>query len=82
MSQSYFKIAYRHLAKRKTFSAINIVGLAIGMAAFLLIIHYVQFERSYEDFHLNSQSISRVISIKVLSLLFPIVKCMPPWVNC
>ena len=60
MVRNYFIIAYRHLAKHKTFSFINITGLAIGMAAFLLIVHYVQFERSYENFHENSEIISRV----------------------
>ncbi len=60
MIRNYFTIAYRHLIKSKTFSFINIFGLAMGMAAFLLIVHYVRFERSYEDFHKNADNIARV----------------------
>src|SRR6478609_4641387 len=60
MVRNYFTIAYRHLIKNKTFSLINIFGLAVGMAAFLLIIHYVRFERSYENFHTNADNIARV----------------------
>ncbi len=60
MLRNYFKIAYRHLLKNKAFSLINIVGLAIGMAACLLILQYVQFELSYDDFHKNREQIYRV----------------------
>ena len=50
MIKNYFTIAYRHLLKNKAFSLINILGLAIGMAACLLILQYVSFELSYDDF--------------------------------
>ncbi|MGD1889186.1 MAG: ABC transporter permease [Cyclobacteriaceae bacterium] len=50
MLKNYFKIAYRNLIKNKVFSVINILGLAIGMAACLLILQYVSFELSYDDF--------------------------------
>ncbi len=54
------RIAYRNLLKNRIFSCINILGLSIGMAAFLFIIQYVRFERSYEDFHQNANNIFRV----------------------
>jgi putative ABC transport system permease protein len=60
MIKNNFISAYRHLIKNKQFSILNILGLAVGMTAFLLIIHYVRFERNYEDFHKNSNSIVRV----------------------
>jgi len=60
MFRSYFKIAFRNLTKNKTFSLINIVGLAVGMAVFLLIIQYVAFELSYDSFHENADNIYRV----------------------
>ncbi|MEM9672284.1 MAG: FtsX-like permease family protein [Bacteroidota bacterium] len=60
MLKSYLKIAYRNLLKNKVFSLINILGLAIGMAACLLILQYVRFELSYEDFHTNADNIYRV----------------------
>jgi putative ABC transport system permease protein len=60
MIQSYFKIAWRKLMKNKTFSFINIAGLTIGMAACLLIVQYVSFELSFDQFHKNVKDIYRV----------------------
>jgi len=50
MWKNYFKIGIRNILKHKVFSMINVLGLAIGMAACLLILQYVSFELSYEDF--------------------------------
>ncbi|HZY80080.1 MAG TPA: ABC transporter permease [Cyclobacteriaceae bacterium] len=60
MLKNYIRIAYRNLVKNQVFSFINILGLAIGMAAFLLIVQYIRYERSYEDFHVNRDNIQRV----------------------
>ena len=60
MIKSYFKIAWRNVVKNKVSSAINILGLAIGIAACLLILQYVSFELSYENFHVNKDRIYRV----------------------
>jgi putative ABC transport system permease protein len=60
MLQNYFKIAWRNLLKNKTFSAINIFGLAIGIAAFLLIVNYLRFEYSFDSFHTKEDRIFRV----------------------
>lgn len=60
MIKNYFKIAWRNLWKNKTFSAINIFGLSVGIAAFLLIINYLRFEYSYDDAHLNKDRIFRI----------------------
>ncbi|MEO6253274.1 MAG: ABC transporter permease, partial [Ferruginibacter sp.] len=60
MIKNYFKTAWRNLWKNKTFSAINIFGLSIGIAAFLLIINYLRFEYSYDDAHANKDRIFRV----------------------
>lgn len=60
MIKNYFKIAWRNLWKNKTFSAINIFGLSIGIAAFLLIINYLRFEYSYDDAHVKKDRIFRV----------------------
>ncbi|HEU4809333.1 MAG TPA: ABC transporter permease, partial [Sphingomicrobium sp.] len=49
MWRNYWKVAIRALAKNKTYSLINIAGLAIGMAACILILLYVRYERSYDD---------------------------------
>src|SRR4051812_34492094 len=60
MLKNYFKIALRNLWKHKIFSIINISGLAIGTAAFLLIVQYVSFETSYDLFHKNGDRIYRL----------------------
>ena len=53
MIRNYLKITFRTLRKTKLFSIINILGLSIGMAACILILHYVTFENSYDRFHGN-----------------------------
>lgn len=60
MIRNYFKIAWRNILKQKGYSLINIIGLAIGVAACLLILQYVSFELSYENFHVNKDRIYRV----------------------
>ena len=60
MLTNYFRIAYRNLLKNPVFSYINIFGLSVGMAAFLFIVQYIRFERSYENFHANADNILRV----------------------
>jgi len=40
---NYFQLALRHLAKNRTYAAINIIGLAIGIAAVLLIFRMVHY---------------------------------------
>ena len=57
---NYWNSALRSLAKKKGFSAINITGLAIGMAAALLILTYVAFEYSYDNMHTRADRIFRV----------------------
>ncbi|WP_109851118.1 ABC transporter permease [Aquimarina sp. AU58] len=55
----YFKIAIRYLLKNKLYSFINILGLAIGIASFILIMVYVNYERSYDTFE-GSENVYRV----------------------
>jgi putative ABC transport system permease protein len=51
MIKNYFKTAWRNLMKNKTFSFINIVGLATGMAACIIILLFVSHEKSFDNFH-------------------------------
>jgi len=60
MIQNLFLAAFRNLKKNKFFSFLNILGLAVGMAVFLLIAQYVKFERSYENFVPNRDNIYRI----------------------
>lgn len=54
MIRNYLHIALRNLWKHKSFSAINLMGLALGIACSLLILLWVQDERSVDAFHRNS----------------------------
>lgn len=60
MIRNFFKIAYRSLLRNKGFSIINITGLAIGMAAAILILLWIQDELSYDEFHENKDRIYEV----------------------
>lgn len=60
MLRNYLKIAFRNLWRNKAFSAINIVGLALGIAACFFVFQYVYFESSYDRFHANAPNIYRV----------------------
>jgi putative ABC transport system permease protein len=60
MLKNYLKIAWRNLFKNKFFSAINIFGLALGMACSILILLWVQNELSIDSFHANSNRLYSV----------------------
>ena len=62
MIKHYLKISFRNLWKYKSFSLINIAGLAIGMAACLLILQYVSFKLSFDQFHRYADDIYRVVN--------------------
>src|ERR1700761_3705844 len=62
MIKSYFKTAVRFLLKNKTFSFINIFGLAMGTLCCLYILLYVQDQYSYDKHHKGAQNIYRITS--------------------
>ncbi|WPV64494.1 ABC transporter permease [Chitinophaga sp. LS1] len=57
MIWNYCRVAWRNLKQHKTLSAINITGLSLGMAFALLIGMWVQYEKSFDQFHANGQRI-------------------------
>lgn len=63
MYRNYLKTAIRNVSKHKSNSIINIAGLMVGFAAFLLIFLVIQYEKSFDDFHANKNSIYRVVRI-------------------
>ncbi|WP_436515500.1 ABC transporter permease [Ekhidna sp. To15] len=65
MFRNYFKVSVRNLARHKMFTAINVIGLAIGLASFLLMYEYIKFEKSYDAFHPDSDKIYRVSYVQV-----------------
>lgn len=60
MIRNYLNIALRTLQKHKGYAVINVLGLAVGLAASLLIVQYVVHELSYDDFHADSDRIYRI----------------------
>ncbi|HTI61323.1 ABC transporter permease [Mucilaginibacter sp.] len=60
MLKNYLKVAFRNLQTKKTFSFINVTGLAVGMAGAILILLWVQNEYSYDSFHANNTSLYKV----------------------
>lgn len=60
MIKNYFKIAIRNIIKHKSFSFINIIGLAIGIACSILILLFVTNELSYDKFHEKADRIYRI----------------------
>jgi putative ABC transport system permease protein len=60
MIQNFFRIALRNILRYKAFTFINVTGLAVGLAASLLILLWVQDEFSYDKFNLNAANIYRV----------------------
>ena len=62
MYKNYLKIAFRNLWRHRGFSFLNISGLAIGLTAGFLILLYVGFEISYDNFHSKADRIYRVVA--------------------
>ena len=65
MVRNYLKIALRNLFRRKFYAALNIGGLAVGMAACLLIFQYVAFEHSFDTFHENRTDLYRIATTDI-----------------
>jgi putative ABC transport system permease protein len=60
MFQDFFRIAVRNISRQKGFTFINVTGLAVGLAASLFILLWVQDELNYDKFNKNGRSIYRV----------------------
>jgi putative ABC transport system permease protein len=60
MFRGYLKIAWRTLKRAKGFSALNIGGLAVGLAVCTLIMLYVRSETGFDDYHQHGERIFRV----------------------
>lgn len=56
------KISFRRLWSNRLFSLISILGLALGIATFLILFHFTTFELSFDHFHVNKDEIYRVIT--------------------
>lgn len=63
MLKNYFKIAWRNLMRNKSYATINITGLAIGIAACLLIFLVVQYQSGFDNYHTNKDRIYRILNV-------------------
>lgn len=63
MLKNYFVIAWRNLIRGKSFSVINITGLAIGMAGAILILLWLQNEISFDKFHAHKDQLHEVYGL-------------------
>ncbi|HSB92197.1 MAG TPA: ABC transporter permease, partial [Flavitalea sp.] len=62
MFQNYFKTAIRRLSRNRSYTILNIAGLAVGIAVCLLIFFVIQFHRSFDSFHPNKNRTFRVLT--------------------
>ncbi|MFC1725379.1 ABC transporter permease [candidate division KSB1 bacterium] len=62
MFKNYLKTAFRNAVKQKAYTFINIAGLSIGIAACILILVYIQFEMSYDNYH---EKADRIYILKI-----------------
>ena len=67
MIKNYFKIAWRNLLKSKAYSAINIIGLATGMAVVILIGLWIWDEISFDSYHKNHASLAQVMTTQTFN---------------
>ena len=61
MLKNYWKVAIRSLLKRKGYTAINILGLATGMAVCGMIVLFIRSELGYDDFEPNGDRVYRIV---------------------
>ncbi len=60
MIKNYLKIAWRNISRSKVYSAINILGLATGLASFIIILLYLNYELSYDKWDASLERVSKV----------------------
>ncbi|MFC0515383.1 ABC transporter permease [Mucilaginibacter angelicae] len=62
MFKNYFKIAWRNLVRNKSYTAINVTGLAVGIAVCMMIFIIIQYQTSFDNFHAKKDRIYRVLT--------------------
>ena len=61
MLKRYFQIAWRYISKHKVYSFINIVGLALGLCVFIVLVLTSHYELSFDNFHPDKERIYRIV---------------------
>ena len=62
MFQNYLKIAYRTLLRYKAYTALNVLGLTLGLTCAILIYMMVSFHLSFDGYHKNADRVVRIVS--------------------
>src|SRR3954447_22150262 len=62
MLKNYFKTAFRNITRNRTYTFINIAGLAVGIAVCVMIFVIIQFQTSFDNFHAKKDRIYRVLT--------------------
>jgi len=60
MLLNYILAFFRQATRNKIFTILNLLGLSVGMAAFMLLLQFVVYENSFDEFHQNSDNIYRI----------------------
>jgi hypothetical protein len=84
MFKNYLKISLRYLLRYKTYTAINTLGLAVGITCCILIMLFVRSEFSYDRFHTKANRIYRISKTQLhASLWGRLCKAVfPRWKQC
>ena len=61
MFKNYFLIALRNFRRNRLYASLNILGLAVGIACFMLLFVYVKHETSYDQFHFKNERLYRAL---------------------
>lgn len=64
MYKNYLIIAIRNFIRNKTFTLVNLIGLAIGLASVIMILSYVRYELSYDKHYSNSDRVYRIVEVR------------------
>lgn len=81
MLKNHLKIAFRQLKKQKFYSAVNIIGLAIGVTCCLLIALFIKDELSYDQQHPNIENLYRVARKVNINESKGIYSALPPTIS-
>jgi hypothetical protein len=65
MLRNYLLTAWRHLLRHRLHTAINVIGLAVGLAFCVLVLAFVEHERSYDDFHAHGDRLFRLEGVEI-----------------
>ena len=64
MIKNYVTTLFRNFRRQKVYTFLNVCGLALGLAVFIIIVRYIQYEFSYDNYHENADRIYQIAKIK------------------